>query len=148
MTSSSPKISSCSEESSCTSKPHKSNDGRWEAIQSTQSRVNSLRHYRLLKKLGSGDIGTVYLAQLAGTNSLFAMKIMDKSSLAGRKKLVRAQTERDILLMLDHPFLPTLYAHFDTEKFSCLVMEFCPGGDLHTLRQRQPGKRFSESAAK
>jgi hypothetical protein len=30
----------------------------------------------------------------------------------------------------------------------CLVMEFCSGGDLHTLRQRQPGKHFSEPAAR
>jgi protein-serine/threonine kinase len=27
-------------------------------------------------------------------------------------------------------------------------MEFCPGGDLHTLRQRQPGKHFPEQAVK
>jgi protein-serine/threonine kinase len=27
-------------------------------------------------------------------------------------------------------------------------MEFCSGGDLHTLRQRQPGKHFSEQAAR
>jgi hypothetical protein len=27
-------------------------------------------------------------------------------------------------------------------------MEFCSGGDLHTLRQRQPGKHFSELAAR
>ncbi|CBI39762.3 unnamed protein product, partial [Vitis vinifera] len=76
------------------------------------------------------------------------MKVMDKGSLASRKKLLRAQTEREILQSLDHPFLPTLYTHFETEKFSCLVMEFCPGGDLHTLRQRQPGKHFSEQAVK
>ncbi|KAH0854195.1 hypothetical protein HID58_090132 [Brassica napus] len=66
----------------------------------------------------------------------------------GGKSLLGAQTEREILQCLDHPFLPTLYSHFETEKFSCLVMEFCPGGDLHTLRQRQPGKRFTEQAAK
>ncbi|KAK0602662.1 hypothetical protein LWI29_035786 [Acer saccharum] len=38
--------------------------------------------------------------------------------------------------------------HFETDNFSCLVMEFCPGGDLHTLRQKQPGKHFSEQAVK
>ncbi|KAL0397671.1 UNVERIFIED_CONTAM: Serine/threonine-protein kinase D6PKL2 [Sesamum calycinum] len=65
-----------------------------------------------------------------------------------RKKLTRAQTEREILQLLDHPFLPTLYTHFETDRFSCLVMEYCPGGDLHTLRQRQPGKHFSEYAAR
>lgn len=153
--------SDVSDESTCSSfsasggggKPHKAaNDPRWEAIQSVRARAGAaavgLRHFRLLKKLGCGDIGTVYLSELTGTRCHFAMKIMDKSSLAGRKKLLRAQTEREILHSLDHPFLPTLYAHFETDKFSCLVMEFCPGGDLHTLRQRQPGKHFSEQAVK
>ncbi|KAH9305782.1 hypothetical protein KI387_010186 [Taxus chinensis] len=73
---------------------------------------------------------------------------MDKGSLASRKKLLRAQTERGILQSLDHPFLPTLYTHFETDRFSCLVMEYCPGGDLRTLRQRQSGKHFSEQAVR
>ncbi|XP_047330330.1 serine/threonine-protein kinase D6PKL2 [Impatiens glandulifera] len=142
--------SSCSNFSSGVSKPHKANDVRWEAIQAVRARdgLMGLSHFRLLKRLGCGDIGSVYLAELTGTKCYFAMKVMDKSSLAGRKKLARAQTEREILQSLDHPFLPTLYNHFETDKFSCLVMEFCPGGDLHTLRQRQPGKYFSEQAVK
>ncbi|KAL6573139.1 Serine/threonine-protein kinase d6pkl2 [Orobanche minor] len=142
--------SSCSSLSSSINKPHKANDLRWEAIQAARTKdgVLDLRHFRLLRKLGCGDIGSVYLSELCGTKCYFAMKVMDKASLAGRKKLLRAQTEREILQSLDHPFLPTLYTHFETEKFSCLVMEFCPGGDLHTLRQRQPGKHFSEHAVK
>ncbi|RWW87861.1 hypothetical protein BHE74_00003282 [Ensete ventricosum] len=142
--------SSCSSLSSSITKPHKTNDSRWEAIKMIRSRdgVMGLSHFRLLKKLGCGDIGSVYLSELSGTKSFFAMKLMDKGSLASRKKLLRAQTEREILQSLDHPFLPTLYTHFETDKFSCLVMEFCPGGDLHTLRQRQPGKHFSEQAVK
>ncbi|CAN6448284.1 unnamed protein product [Victoria cruziana] len=142
--------STCSSFSSSMSKPHKANDSRWEAIQYVRLKdgLLGLNHFRLLKRLGCGDIGSVYLSELSGTKSYFAMKVMDKCSLASRKKLLRAQTEREILQLLDHPFLPTLYTHFETEKFSCLVMEFCPGGDLHTLRQRQPGKHFSEQAAK
>ncbi|KAL0370171.1 UNVERIFIED_CONTAM: Serine/threonine-protein kinase KIPK1 [Sesamum angustifolium] len=50
--------------------------------------------------------------------------------------------------MLDHPFLPTLYAAIDSPKWSCLLTEFCPGGDLHVLRQRHPCKRFPESAVR
>ncbi len=76
------------------------------------------------------------------------LQVMDKASLASRKKLLRAQTEREILQSLDHPFLPTLYTHFESDKFLCLVMEFCSGGDLHILRQQQPGKHFSELAAR
>ncbi|VFQ91740.1 unnamed protein product [Cuscuta campestris] len=142
--------STCSSLSSGANKPHKGNDSRWEAIQAVRARDGALdlRHFRLLKKLGSGDIGSVYLSELCGTNCYFAMKVMDKASLAGRKKLMRSQTEKEILQSLDHPFLPSLYTHFETEKFSCLVMEFCPGGDLHTLRQKQPGKHFPEQAVK
>ncbi|KAM0913830.1 hypothetical protein ACQ4PT_011904 [Festuca glaucescens] len=142
--------STCSSICSSASKPHKSNDSRWEAIQAIRTKEGSLglSHFRLLKRLGCGDIGSVYLSELSGMKCYFAMKIMDKASLAGRKKLLRAQTEREILQCLDHPFLPTLYTHFETDKFSCLVMEFCPGGDLHTLRQKQPGKFFPEQAAK
>ncbi|XP_011658109.1 serine/threonine-protein kinase D6PKL2 [Cucumis sativus] len=142
--------SSCSSFSSSISKPHKANDLRWEAIQVVRAKDGAmgLGHFRLLKKLGCGDIGSVYLSELRGTKCHFAMKVMDKNTLASRKKLLRAQTEREILQSLDHPFLPTLYTHFETEKFSCLVMEFCPGGDLHTLRQRQPGKHFAEQAVK
>lgn len=131
-------------------KPHKSNDISWEAIQVVRSHEGALglHHFKLLRRLGCGDIGSVYLSELTGTRTYFAMKVMDKAALATRKKLPRAQTEREILQSLDHPFLPTLYTHFETEKFSCLVMEFCPGGDLHALRQRQPGKYFPEHAAR
>ncbi|KAF5775609.1 putative protein kinase AGC-RSK-2 family [Helianthus annuus] len=133
-----------------TNKPHKGNDPRWKAIIAIRARdgLLGMSHFRLLRLLGCGDIGSVYQSELSGTRCYFAMKVMDKASLASRKKLSRAQTERDILQLLDHPFLPTLYTHFETDRFSCLVMEYCPGGDLHTLRQRQPGKHFSEYAAR
>ncbi|CAH9095536.1 unnamed protein product [Cuscuta europaea] len=131
-------------------KPHKGNDPRWNAILAVRARDGMLgmSHFKLHRRLGCGDIGSVYLSELCGTFCSFAMKVMDKASLASRKKLSRAQTEREILQLLDHPFLPTLYTHFETDRFYCLVMEYCPGGDLHNLRQRQPGKHFSEYAAR
>lgn len=78
----------------------------------------------------------------------YAMKVVDREALAIRKKLQRAEMEKEILGMLDHPFLPTLYTEFDASHYSCLVMEFCPGGDLYAARQRQPGKRFTISSTK
>ncbi|XP_074309313.1 serine/threonine-protein kinase D6PKL1-like [Silene latifolia] len=142
--------SSSSSLSSTMYKPHKGNDVRWVAIGKAVSHYGALQlnHFRLLKQLGCGDIGKVYLAELVGTKTHFAMKVMNKGALESRKKLLRAQTEREILGSLDHPFLPTLYTHFETDNHSCLVMEFCPGGDLHSLRQRRPQKCFPEHAAR
>ncbi|KAG9448489.1 hypothetical protein H6P81_008454 [Aristolochia fimbriata] len=131
-------------------KPHTGGDERWDAIQLASSRESplSLSHFRLLKRLGYGDIGSVYLVELRGTNTYFAMKVMDKALLVSRNKLLRAQTEREILGLLDHPFLPTLYSYFETDKFYCLVMEYCSGGNLHSLRLKQPNKYFTEQAAR
>ncbi|KAK3439329.1 hypothetical protein EUGRSUZ_C04178 [Eucalyptus grandis] len=138
--------SSLSYSSSHHLKPHKSNHAAWEAM----SRLR-------------GDIGNVYLCQIRNVAAgaltaqhrsqhprpcFYAMKVVDREALAARKKLQRADMEKEILGMLDHPFLPTLYAEFDAKHYSCLVMEFCPGGDLYAARLRQPGRRFSLSTAK
>ncbi|KAL1300231.1 hypothetical protein HN51_044902 [Arachis hypogaea] len=130
-------------------RPHTGGDCRWEAINlATKAGPLNLSNFRLLKRIGYGDIGSVYLAELKGSKTYFAMKVMDKAALISRNKLLRAQTEREILGLLDHPFLPTLYSYFETDKFYCLVMEFCSGGDLHSLRQKQPNKCFTEEAAR
>ncbi|CAN8240401.1 unnamed protein product [Cochlearia groenlandica] len=136
--------------SSNPAKPHTGGDIRWDAVNILTSRGVQLgiSDFRLLKRLGYGDIGSVYLVELRGTSTYFAMKVMDRASLESRNKLLRAQTEREILSQLDHPFLPTLYSHFETDKFYCLVMEFCGGGNLYSLRQKQPNKCFTEEAAR
>lgn len=64
------------------------------------------------------------------------------------KKLSHVQTEAEILSMLDHPFLPTLYAHIQASHYTCLLIDYCPNGDLHSLLRKQPGNRFALSAVR
>ncbi|OEL16523.1 Serine/threonine-protein kinase D6PKL2 [Dichanthelium oligosanthes] len=118
----------------------------------------ALSDIRFLRRLGAGDIGSVYLAEVkqpkedkppnAGAGVLVAAKVMDRKELAGRNKEGRARTEREILEAVDHPFLPRLYGVAEGDRWSCLLTEFCPGGDLHVLRQRQPHRRFPEAAVR
>ncbi|KAJ3694192.1 hypothetical protein LUZ60_009672 [Juncus effusus] len=138
-----------------TQKPHKSNQAEYKAIQWTRSITKTgrvgLEHFALVRRLGSGDLGNVYLCRLRDprwTGCMYAMKVVDREALTFRNKLQRAVTEKEILRTLDHPFLPTLYADFEAAHYSCLVMEFCTGGDLHVARQRQPGRRFNVSSAR
>ncbi|GMJ12600.1 PINOID, ABRUPTUS [Hibiscus trionum] len=134
-------------------KPHRSSDLAYSTIRSltlAQKKGLTFRDFRLLRNIGSGDIGTVYLCRLANVdeNCFYAMKVVDKEALAMKKKVQRAEMEKKILKMLDHPFLPTLYAEFEASNFSCIVMEYCSGGDLHSLRHKQPQKRFSLNSAR
>ncbi|KAL1555766.1 protein kinase PINOID-like [Salvia divinorum] len=140
---------SSSPEQQAALRPHRSSDSSFLAIRLKPNL--SFRDFSFVRQIGSGDIGRVYLCRLRGgaeEGRLYAMKVVDNDVLALKKKTQRAETERKIMRMLDHPFLPTLFAEFEASHFSCVVMEYCAGGDLHSLRHKQPNKRFSLSSAR
>ncbi|VAI16366.1 unnamed protein product [Triticum turgidum subsp. durum] len=95
-------------------KPHMKDSASWRAVQKVREGGENidLKHFRPVKPLGSGDTGSVHLVELLNTGEYFAMKAMDKNVMLNRNKVHRATAERQILDMLDHPFLPTLYASF------------------------------------
>nr|AML79273.1 putative LOV domain-containing protein [Maianthemum canadense] len=131
-------------------KPHKKSNSSWLAIEkiTKQGEQISLKHFRPIRPLGCGDTGSVHLVELQGTRELFAMKAMDKSVMLNRNKVHRACIEREIYSLLDHPFLPTLYTSFQTTTHVCLITDFCPGGELFALLDKQPMKIFKEEAAR
>nr|AML77380.1 putative LOV domain-containing protein [Euploca racemosa] len=131
-------------------KPHRKDSPSWKAIQKivdSGERIN-LKHFKPIKPLGSGDTGSVHLVELYGTGQLFAMKAMDKGVMLNRNKVHRACAEREILDMMDHPFLPALYASFQTPTHICLITDYYPGGELFMLLDRQPTKVLKEDAVR
>lgn len=134
------------------SRPHRNSDPHWAAIRaatniSTDGKLH-LRHLKLLRHLGTGNLGRVFLCRLRDNeHANFALKVVDKDSLSS-KKLSHVQMEAHILSMLDHPFLPTLYAHFQVSHYACLLIDYCPGGDLHSLLHRQPANHLPLQAVR
>ncbi|KAI8027514.1 Phototropin-2 [Camellia lanceoleosa] len=131
-------------------RPHKRDSASWAAIQkvtATGEKIG-LNHFNPIRPLGCGDTGSVHLVELKGTGELYAMKAMDKSVMLTRNKVHRACIEREIISLLDHPFLPTLYTSFQTSTHVCLITDFCPGGELFALLDKQPMKLFKEESAR
>nr|AML77212.1 putative LOV domain-containing protein [Buddleja sp. BC-2016] len=131
-------------------KPHRKDSPSWKAIQKIldSGEEMGLKHFKPIKPLGSGDTGSVHLVELCGTGHYFAMKAMDKAMMLNRNKVHRACAEREILDMLDHPFLPALYASFQTKTHICLITDYYPGGELFLLLDRQPTKVLKEDAVR
>ncbi|KAK1265710.1 Phototropin-1 [Acorus gramineus] len=131
-------------------KPHRKDNPSWRAIGKVLERGEqiSLKHFRPVKSLGSGDTGSVHLVELMGTGEYFAMKAMDKNVMLNRNKVHRACAEREILEMLDHPFLPALYASFQTKTHVCLITDYYPGGELFMLLDMQPTKVLKEESVR
>lgn len=96
-------------------------------------------HFELLKVLGQGSFGKVFLVRKitgddAGT--LYAMKVLKKATLKVRDR-IRTKMERDILAEVDHPFIVRLHYAFQTEGKLYLILEFLRGGDLFTRLSKE-----------
>lgn len=87
-------------------------------------------NYNILRKIGSGAFGKVYLVRKKRSNKLFALKEMEKGRIAqeGLRRYVDA--ERFVLTQINHPFL--LHASYCLQDFNNLYIltEYCAGGDL------------------
>ena len=57
-----------------------------------------------------------------------------------------AKTERNVMSGTNHPFIVKLQYAFQTSDKLFLLLEFCPGGDLGHVLQRE--KKFTEDRAK
>jgi len=98
--------------------------------------------FDLLKKLGKGGYGQVYLAKKVYgvmVGEYFAMKVVKKARLITNKKndTKYAMTERNILEAVNHPFLVKLYFAFQTNHSLFLVLEYLAGGELFMQLERQ-----------
>ena len=65
----------------------------------------SLDDFTVIKMIGRGDVGKVYLVRHNESQQLFAMKMLEKREMLKRNKVKRALTEREILATADHPFI-------------------------------------------
>ncbi|CAG8473268.1 5101_t:CDS:2 [Funneliformis mosseae] len=91
--------------------------------------------YDLIKVLGKGCMGKVFLSREKHVNKLFALKAISKEWVVFRQEVEHTKTERDILASIatiSHPFLIKLHESFQDTNQLFLVLDYFPGGDIAT----------------
>ena len=83
--------------------------------------------YEVIKKIGEGSYGKVYIVKNKTSQDIRAMKQLDKNKIKNPETF---KNEVKILSMLDHPNIVRLFEVLEDEKYFYLIMEFCNGGDL------------------
>ena len=87
-----------------------------------------MKDYVLIKKLGEGGFGKVFLVRLkSDENKYFAMKVLKKTDLI----CVLTQKERDAWVKAKSPFISNIKQAFQEEAYLYLISEYAPGKDLN-----------------
>ena len=68
--------------------------------------------FLVLKVIGRGSFGKVYLVRHKETQLPYAMKILKKDQLIKKNLLVKTQAERDILEKVKNPYIVGLHYAF------------------------------------
>eukprot|EP01017_Pseudomicrothorax_dubius_P004553 TRINITY_DN10942_c0_g10_i1.p1 TRINITY_DN10942_c0_g10~~TRINITY_DN10942_c0_g10_i1.p1 ORF type:complete len:393 (-),score=52.20 TRINITY_DN10942_c0_g10_i1:32-1210(-) len=105
-----------------------------------------LDDFNLVRVLGRGSYGKVFLAIHRKSGHLVALKKLKKAEIVRRGHVTRVLTERTILQRAAHPFLVRLLWSFQSNENLYFAMDFCAGGELffHLRLRRQ----FDESIAR
>lgn len=84
--------------------------------------------YRILREIGEGGMGTVYLAEREDVGKRAALKRVRDGRLASPAQLQRFLLERRVLARLEHPNIARLLdAGLTEDKLPYLVMEYVEG---------------------
>jgi serum/glucocorticoid-regulated kinase 2 len=75
------------------------------------SKVN-FESFEIIKLLGSGAFGKVFLVRKKDDDKIFAMKALKKRNLIIKKQLKYAVTEANVLKTCRHPFILGLHYAF------------------------------------
>ncbi|EAS07778.1 Serine/Threonine kinase domain protein (macronuclear) [Tetrahymena thermophila SB210] len=101
--------------------------------------------YEVIKELGRGSFGVVYLGIKQGEE--LAIKTIKKDKIQRSQKLTELlDSEKQLLSTIKSNHITKLFEFFETDKNCFLAMEYCNGGTLEKYIQQK--KLISEKEAK
>jgi tetratricopeptide (TPR) repeat protein/predicted Ser/Thr protein kinase len=106
-----------------------------------------ISHYRLLRPLGRGGMGVVYLAEDVELGREVAIKFLHHWRAVRPADEVRFRREAQAAAALDHPNIGTVYEVGEHEGERFLAMAFYKGTTLAQLLAGQPDRRLSVATA-
>ena len=119
---------------------------RLDSVEDNDGLPATIGRYRVIRLLGQGGFGRVYLAHDDDLDRPVAIKVPNPERVAGPEDVEAYLAEARVLAKLDHPHIVPVYDVGRTDDGLCYVVsKYIEGSDLaERLRQGRPS--FRESA--
>src|ERR1051325_1250452 len=98
---------------------------------------SQLGHYKILKEIGRGGMGEVYLARDARLSRPVAIKLLPASFIHDHGRVRRFQQEARAASALNHPNIVTIHEIGEADGLRFLVTEFVEGQTLRAALQSE-----------
>ena len=114
-----------------------------------ESAVKGLEHeakitdFEILKELGSGSFGNVYLVKHKETKAEYAIKAIDKRNKTNQEEKPYFRREVEVMYKIHHPNVVKLYGHFEDNNYCYFIMEYISKGNVYNLLPTDKKKRLS-----
>ena len=89
--------------------------------------------FELIKELGVGSFGKVYLVSHKKTKHKFALKSIDKQDAVNYEEKSYFSREIEIMYKLNHPNICKLFSHFEDNNYCYFLLQYIPHGSAFDL---------------
>ncbi len=100
--------------------------------------ITEIAGYRVIRELGAGGMGQVFLVQHPRLPRQDALKLLDAGVSRNDDFKARFQREADLLAQLNHPNIVTLHDRGEFESRLWITMEYVDGTDASELLKAGP----------
>ena len=102
--------------------------------------MSKLSEYKILKELGQGCFGKVYLVRKIIDNKLYVAKKIDLKTLDPDDGDKYIKNEKKIMELLNHKNIVHLYDYFEEQDSAHFIIEYCNGGSLKSHLEAHKSK--------
>ena len=99
--------------------------------------------FQIIKELGAGSFGHVYLVTHKATKAQYAIKAIDKRNKTNQEEKPYFRREIEVMYKIHHPNVVKLYGHFEDNNYCYFIMEYISKGNVYGLIPQDKKKRLN-----
>ena len=93
----------------------------------------TIKDFDIIKELGCGSFGRVFLARHKKTKVQYAIKAIDKKNKTNIEEKPYFRRELEVMYKIHHPNVVKLFGHFEDNHYCYFIMEYISKGNVYNL---------------